>query len=131
MSDNDIWYGFLQASDKSSPVVRDSGLRTNNSKTIYLFNHARGQIVEYSREIVEQKLRELKPDDVSLAELKRAFKAARKKFVATRVTRIRETAPETVTAMRGAVSGRSRLIDSKGDLPENDVEDAIGDDAYG
>ena len=34
---------------------------TGNPKTLYLFNLIRGEILEYAREIVEDKLRELKP----------------------------------------------------------------------
>jgi hypothetical protein len=131
MSDSDIWYGFLQAGGKSSPVVRDPGLKTGNNKTIYLYNQARGQFVEYSSEIVAPKLRELKSEDVSLADLKRAFKAARKVFLANRVTRIRETTPERMGTVRGNISGDSLLITSKDDIPGDDQEDDIGDDAYG
>jgi hypothetical protein len=80
MSKSDIWYGFLEAGAHSSPVVRDTTLETNNRNTIYLYNHARARFLEYSREIVEAKLRELKPGDVSLKELNKAFNAARKSF---------------------------------------------------
>jgi len=84
VSRNDTWYGFLQAGKKSSPVVRDARLTTKNPKTLYLFNHVQGKFLEYSREIVEPKLRELPPDDNLLGELKAAFKAARKAFVAAK-----------------------------------------------
>jgi hypothetical protein len=87
MSKNDTWYGFLQAGDQSSPVVRDAKLETKNPKTIYLFNHVRGKLLEYSREVVEPKLRDLRPDDVPLNELKKAFKAARKVFVSDHANR--------------------------------------------
>ena len=52
-----LWYGYLEAGANSSPVIRDDGLNTGNPKTVYLFNLARGCILEYSREIVEPKLR--------------------------------------------------------------------------
>lgn len=55
-----LWYGYLEAGDKSTPVIRDERLDTGNRKTMFLFNLARGQILEYTREIVEPKLRELK-----------------------------------------------------------------------
>lgn len=58
-----LWYGYLEAGDKSTPVIRDERLDTGNSKTLFLFNLARGQILEYTREIVEPKLRELKPSE--------------------------------------------------------------------
>ena len=84
MGKSPIWYGFLDAGKKSSPVVLDTRLETDNPKTIYLFNYARGKILEYSREIVESKLKDLQPNDDFLKELKSAFKTARKGFVAER-----------------------------------------------
>lgn len=84
MSKNDIWYGYLQAGEKSSPVVRDISLETNSKRTIYLYNHNKGVILEYALEIVESKLRELNSEDTPLDEIRRAFKAARKAFLAGR-----------------------------------------------
>jgi hypothetical protein len=92
MSKNDIWYGFLRAGEHSSPVVRDATLETKSQKTIYLYNHARGKFLEYAREVVEPKLRELKPKDVALKELDSAFKAARKNFVPGKVAKKWEAA---------------------------------------
>jgi hypothetical protein len=80
MSKNDLWYGFLQAGAKSSPVVRDMSLEDKGRSTIYLYNHARGMFVEYALEVVEPKLRELQPEDIPLNELDNAFKVARKTF---------------------------------------------------
>lgn len=80
MNKSDIWYGFLQAGEQSSPVVRDSSLETKNPKTLYLYNYVRGTFLEYSREIVEPKLREGTPEEMSLKELQKVFKAARKTF---------------------------------------------------
>jgi hypothetical protein len=76
-----VWYGFLQAGDRSSPVIRDDRLDTGNRKTMYLFNLNRNLILEYSREVVEPKLRDLKPDEsVTIAELDAAYKKARRNF---------------------------------------------------
>jgi hypothetical protein len=80
MSNDTIWYGFLEAGGKSSPVVRDLSLETANPKTVYLYNLARGIFLEYAREIVEPKLRELKSDDIPRDELDKAFQAARQAF---------------------------------------------------
>ena len=63
-----LWYGYLNAGERSSPVLRDDRLDTGNPKTLYLYNLARGQILEYSREIVEKKLREFKPDESGFIE---------------------------------------------------------------
>ena len=76
-----VWYGFLQAGDRSSPVIRDDRLDTGNRKTIYLFNLSRNSILEYSREVVEPKLRDLKPDEAdTVAELEAAYKKVRRSF---------------------------------------------------
>ena len=76
-----VWYGFLQAGDRSSPVIRDDRLDTGNRKTIYLFNLSRNSILEYSREVVEPKLRDLKPEESgTIAELDAAYKKVRRSF---------------------------------------------------
>ena len=76
-----VWYGYLQAGDRSSPVIRDDRLDTGNRKTMYLFNLSRNMILEYSRDVVEPKLRELKPDEAaSIPELEAAYKKVRRGF---------------------------------------------------
>lgn len=80
MSENAFWYGYLEAGAKSSPVLRDRRLITGNPKTIYLYNHKRGTILEYSRDIVEVKLRELEPRDSIIDEMTAAYTEARNKF---------------------------------------------------
>ena len=76
-----VWYGFLQAGNRSSPVIRDDRLDTGNRKTVYLFNLSRNTILEYSREVVEPKLRDLKPgESVTITELDAAYKKARRNF---------------------------------------------------
>jgi hypothetical protein len=76
-----LWYGYLNAGTRSSPVLRDARLDTGNTKTLYLFNLVRGEILEYAREIVERKLRELKPAESGfIAELDAGYKKARHNF---------------------------------------------------
>jgi hypothetical protein len=75
------WYGYLMAGDRSSPVLRDSRLETGNPRTVYLFNLGRGEIIEYAREIVEKKLRELKSNESDrIAELDAGYRKARRSF---------------------------------------------------
>lgn len=75
-----LWYGYLEAGDKSSPVVFDRRLDTGNAETIYLFNLQRDTIVPYKRVIVDAKLRELGSDDTALIErLKSAYARARRR----------------------------------------------------
>jgi hypothetical protein len=81
MIDENVWCGVLEAGDKSTPIVRDHGLDTGNPSTVYLFNLKRGMILEYRRDIVESRLRELTDDESDLAqELRDAFVAVRSSF---------------------------------------------------
>jgi hypothetical protein len=76
-----LWVGFLDAGKRSSPVVRDPNLDTGNRQTIYLYNHSRGRILEYRKDIVEIKLRELTPDEQTMArELRDSFLKAQTDF---------------------------------------------------
>lgn len=76
-----LWYGYLEAGNKSSFVVRDDRLETGSRKTMFLFNLERKQIIEYTREIVEPKLRELKPAEAKhVDELTAAYNEARRAF---------------------------------------------------
>ena len=61
MSQEELWYGFLEAGDRSTPVARDPKLTTGNPDTVYMYNLQRNEIIEYKRAICEPKLRELKP----------------------------------------------------------------------
>ena len=75
------WYGYLKAGARSSAVLRDNRLDTGNPNTFYMFNLSRGAILEYAREIVEKKLRELKPDESGfIKELDAGYKKARRNF---------------------------------------------------
>jgi hypothetical protein len=78
---NSLWFGYLEANAKGSPVVRDTSMDTGTPATIYLFNLKKGQILEYRRDIVEPKLRELTDEETqTVKELKRAFEKARNGF---------------------------------------------------
>lgn len=121
MSENPIWYGYLDAGEKSTPVVMDRRLVTGNPLTIYLYNFSRREFVEYNRAVVEPKLRVLRKDENGvLAELKSGFSEAKKAFK----PRGAKTAKE-----EGVTSGsRSK---AKEDAAEDDAvikEDADGGD---
>ena len=73
-----MWFGFLEAGTKGSPVVRDANLDTGNPKTVYLFNFMKERILEYRRDIVEVKLRERAPEEQPLVpELRTAYARVR------------------------------------------------------
>jgi hypothetical protein len=78
---NPLWYGYLEAGNRSSPVIRDERLDTGSTKTVFLFNFARREILEYSRDVVEPKLRELKSSEAkTIKELDEAYTEARRNF---------------------------------------------------
>jgi hypothetical protein len=78
---NTLWFGYLEAGAKGSQVVRDDSIDTGTPGTIYLFNLAKGRIVEYRRDIAEPKLRELTESErENLKELRNAFKRVRNSF---------------------------------------------------
>lgn len=81
MSDKHYWYGYLEAGTKSTPVLQDHRLDTGVADTVYLYNHMRGEILEYKKAIIEPKLRELTPDEQDLRKtLKSAYLKARGQF---------------------------------------------------
>ncbi|MDX2436212.1 MAG: hypothetical protein QNL88_04075 [Acidobacteriota bacterium] len=76
-----LWFGYLEAGEKSGPVVRDVTLGTGTETTFYLFSLNRGAILEYRRDIAEPKLRELTEEEMdTVDDLRQAFEQARKKF---------------------------------------------------
>ena len=76
-----FWYGYLMAGERSSPVLRDDSLETGSRKTVYMFNLKRGEIIEYAREIVASKLRELKSNESGwIKALDSGYKKARRSF---------------------------------------------------
>jgi hypothetical protein len=122
MGTKDIWYGVLEAGDKTSPVVRDMSLEVSDTKRVWLYNHVKNQFVEYSLEIVEPKLRNLGNGDISLDELDLAFKSARKAFGLAR--KIRKWDNKKYAATVAQVDNDEPDID----LEDGDIEDYIDDD---
>ncbi len=83
MSNDRFWYGYLDAGDRSSPVLRDNTLDTHNPETVYLFNLKRKEIIEYKREIVEARLKPLEDESV-IDDLTAAYMVASRDFVPRR-----------------------------------------------
>ena len=87
-----LWFGFLEAGDKGSPVVRDASMDTGTPATIYMFNLRKGRILEYRREIVEPKLRELTEQETEIMqEMRKAFESARSGFTPRATLRLHST----------------------------------------
>ena len=119
-----LWFGYLEAGQRSSAVVRDGSIDTGRASTIYLYNLAKGKILEYQRDIVEPKLRELGKDDISRDELDKAFRDARKKFSSTHKSQAWADSPPVVIARKSEDDDMSDI-----DLDDDDdTEDFIDDD---
>lgn len=81
MSGKHLWFGYMEAGEKSSPVVIDKRIDTGNSATVYVYNQQRHAILEYRRDIAEPKLRVLAADEEDLiAQLRSDYKQARSEF---------------------------------------------------
>jgi hypothetical protein len=80
MNKKALWFGYLDAGGKSSPIVMDPMLSTGNNNTLYLYNHSRGSILEYQRVIVEPKLRELNDGEADVKDLRKAYKKIKVDF---------------------------------------------------
>ena len=120
---NSLWYGYLEAGDRSSAVIRDERLETGSAKTMFLFNLERGEILEYSREIVEPKLRELNSGEAKLIKkLDAAYVEARRNFKDRRARTL--AIPE-----HGAAARRSVEAQSDDDIDEF-IDEGASDDVW-
>jgi len=124
MGTKDIWYGVLEAGDKTSPVVRDMSLEASDTQRVWLYNHVKNKFVEYAREIVESKLRALRDGDIAKDELDLAFNAALKEFKPARKSR------KWVNKPPAAVTAKLEDDDDESgiDLEEGDMEEFMDDD---
>lgn len=135
MSNNRLWFGYMEAGAKSSPVVIDNRLNTGKDATVYIYNQGRGEILEYRRDIAEPKLRELNEGEKQLvAELETAYKKARNSFNprGSRVSQVPETGgakPAAATASResdfefGDEGDDDDFIDDSDDSEDEDEDE--------
>jgi hypothetical protein len=127
MAKTPIWCGYLEAGNRSSAVLRDDRLETGNPKTIYLYNLARDEILQYSRDLVEPKLRELRDSESDVAEeLKNAYTKARRAF---------KFNPDRVFAAPARKQTRSpgdkRALSDEDSLPSADADiDSLGEEDW-
>jgi hypothetical protein len=120
---NSLWYGYLEAGNRSSPVIRDERLDTGSAKTMFLFNLERREILEYSRDIVEPKLRELKSGEAKMIkELDAAYVEARRNF------KDRRARPLNIPEHAGSVR-RPAESQNEDDIDEF-IDDSGGDDVW-
>lgn len=79
MKDNNLWVGYLTLANKKVLVASDDRVDTGNRKTIFLYNQERKEIVEYSREIIQDKLKDAPAGDYSDKEIATAYQQALRK----------------------------------------------------
>ena len=129
LKDNELACAYLEAGGKSTAVLLDRTLDTHNPKTVYLFNLARGQILEYSREIVEPKLRALTPEEAALVvSLQSAYAEAKRSFRARGTRSL--SVPEQVLPARAKAKERDSEDEEYGaDADAGPVLGGDGDDA--
>ena len=122
MSKKDLWFGMLEAGERSSPVIRSNKLHTGLSDTIYLFNLQRNAILEYKSAIVEPKLRELNGDESELEkELQKAFNKVVKDFTPRAKTASSEVTEKPVeTGKRQPADNLDIDIDDDTDYDDED-----------
>ena len=120
---NPLWYGYLEAGSRSSPVIRDERLDTGSTKTVFLFNLERGEILEYSRDVVEPKLRELKPSEAkTVKKLDAAYAEAR------RNSKDRRARPLNIPEQGGATR---RPVESQDDDEiDESIDESVGEDVW-
>lgn len=105
MADEQVIFAYLEAGAKSSPVALDPGLDTGKPETIWLFNLARNEFVEYRRDIVEAKLRDFTAREKRLCEkLRAAFARARDDFQSRAPIPLRVSEPPPEPAVEVTVS---------------------------
>jgi hypothetical protein len=127
MSENNLWFGYLEAGEKSSPVVMDARLNTANPNTVYLFNFNRGEIIEYRRDIIEAKLRPLETrQGQDEKKLKSAYTKVRTDFTPRggRVTSIPEKGSAKPAPKKPAVAAN----DAEGDELDSFIGDEVSID---
>lgn len=132
MSENNLWYGYLDAGEKSSPVLMDQRLNTANPGTVYVFNLRRSEIIEYRRDIVEPKLRDLSDEESAvIKDLKSAYTKVSGTFVArgAKITNIPEKAkePRTKNPKAAPIETDEEEYDELV-TADDDVDDEWGDD---
>lgn len=121
---NELWFGYLEAGDKSSPVVIDPMLDTGNPKTVYMYNLNANKITEYKREIAEPKLRALNDKETTLTQdLQQGYAVARKGF-APRNHSV-NLAPAAAGAAVSARPANRQRIDIDDSLDDLDMDDDL------
>jgi len=141
MKNKHLWVGYLTLPDKKKTLVAsDKRVKTGKAKTIFLYNQARDQIIEYEREIIQPKLKNAPETDYDVAKMTASYKKALKKklpnlyrVIFSSTTRIHTSAKEPETAMvNDDNSGNDDDIDidDSFEIAENVSSENISDDDF-
>jgi len=123
MSKNKLWYGFLEAGSKSSPVAIDRSMETGERNSLFIYNHNRKEILKYTRDVVEPKLRELTAGEKELETgLKKGFSESLKTFK-YKVSKISDASTSAKT------SSAAKVVKPP-EEPEVDISGLDDDDAW-
>jgi hypothetical protein len=116
-----LWYGKLDTPNFSNTVLFDPDLPDPPKGKLYLYNHERGQVVQYVQDLVSSKLRELTAQE--LAELQDAiaknWEGVKKEFIRT------HSVPSRAAPV-SAPASRPRVLDD--DIIDSDDSDDFGGD---
>jgi len=116
-----LWYGKLDTPNFSNTVLFDPDLPDPPKGKLYLYNHERGQVVQYVQDLVSSKLRELTAQE--LAELQDAiaknWEGVKKEFIRT------HSVPSRAAPV-SAPASRPRVLDD--DIIDSDDSDDFSGD---
>jgi len=129
MKSNAFWYGYLEAGEKGSLVVRAPDLDTGKPDTFYLYNQKRDAILEYKSSFVEPKLRELNEEEHGqIPALEKALKKALSQFQARTGSPLNdEAAPaaETKTSKTKTITDDLSIDDADDSFVLDEAEDEL------
>lgn len=121
MKNKHLWVGYLTMADKKKTLVaRDNRVETGKSSTIFLYNQERDQIVEYSREIIEAKLKDAPEADYNADKMAQAYKKA-----------LQAKLPNLYRSIFTPNSGIRAPAKEKKSVPVTDDDDIEIDDSFG
>ncbi len=127
MKSNTFWYGYLEAGEKGSLVVRPPNLDTGKPDTFYLYNQKRDAILEYKSSFVEPKLRELNDKELKqIPSLEKAYKKSLSQFQPRTNPALSEVAPAKTSTNNASTSDDDMNIDeTDDDFVLDEVEDGL------
>jgi len=115
------WYGKLDTPTFSNTVVFDPELPEAPKGKLYLYNHDRGQVVQYVFDMVSPRLRELSSEEMADLEavINSQWEGIKKEFI--RANTLSSRAPAS------APNGRPRSLDDY----DNDSDDSVDEGDFG